>query len=79
MMDECRKHAHSEMIYGMLPVVLMGCSSRGGGRLGDGCIPTLSTCRVPARQRFNQEHAPPQPAGPCLSLLLSFVRGTEGR
>lgn len=30
MMDECRKHAHSEMIYGMLPVVLMGCSSRVG-------------------------------------------------
>lgn len=32
MMDECRKHAHSEMIYGMLPVVLMGCSSRVGPR-----------------------------------------------
>lgn len=30
MMDECRKHAHSEMIYGMLPVVLMGHGSRVG-------------------------------------------------
>lgn len=30
MMDECRKHTHSEMIYGMLPVVLMGHDSRVG-------------------------------------------------
>lgn len=30
MMDECRKHAHSEMIYGMLPVALMGRGSRVG-------------------------------------------------
>lgn len=30
MMDECREHTHSEMIYGMLPVVFTGCSSRVG-------------------------------------------------
>ena len=30
MMDECMKHANSEMIYGMLHFVLMGRSSRVG-------------------------------------------------
>lgn len=71
-MDECREHAHSEMIYGMLPVVLMGCSSRVGASEMD----VFQRRALVGCRRLNREHARAAPTfgAPVLSCLLSFVR-----
>lgn len=58
MMDECRKHAHSEMIYGMSPVVLMGRGSRVGALEMD----VFQRLALVGCQQLNRKHACSAPA-----------------
>ena len=58
MMDECRKHAHLQMIYGMLPVVLMG----RGWRVGALEMDVFQRLAPVGCQQLNHKHACSAPA-----------------